>query len=76
MSLNGKRDGFTRDDLLELANFADIKKRPAGEMIDRIVESVSRWPEFADQAGVEPEWVARIAQAHRLVREFRPKVEP
>lgn len=51
MSINGKRDGFTYDDLLSVARFAEISK-PA-EIIQEVFDAVSLWPEFAQKAGVE-----------------------
>lgn len=52
MSINGKRDGFGRIDLITLANSAGIKKAQANEMIDRIIETMLRWPNYAQKAGV------------------------
>ena len=52
MSVNGKRNEFEREDLIALANIAGIKKARANEMVDRTIESVRRWPEFAEKAGV------------------------
>lgn len=66
MSINGKRDGFVRDDILSFAQHADIKTAKATEIIDEVVEAVRQWPEFAEQAGVEPGRVSAIGKAHRL----------
>ena len=52
MSVNGKREGFEREDLLALARAADIKKARAEQMIDRVLDAVRRWPDFAGEAGV------------------------
>jgi serine/threonine-protein kinase HipA len=52
MSLNGKRDGFGREDLLTLARSANIKKAHAERMLDRVIEALRRWPDFAAKAGV------------------------
>jgi serine/threonine-protein kinase HipA len=52
MSVNGKREGFEREDLLALARAADIKKARAEQIIDRVLDAVRRWPEFAGEAGV------------------------
>jgi len=65
MSVNGKRDGIDRSDLLDLANIADIKKANANGMIDRVVAVVRRWPEFADTAKVAEEQASQI-QAKQL----------
>lgn len=60
MSVNGKRDGNDRSDLLALAAIADIKKTNANEMIDRVIAAVRRWPVFANEAKVSEEQVLQI----------------
>jgi serine/threonine-protein kinase HipA len=66
MSVNGKRDGFEREDLLVLAKAADIKKARAEQMIQRVIEVVRRWPDFAMEAGVNDEQVKKIQASHRI----------
>jgi len=46
MSVNGRRDGFEREDLLALAKAADIKKARAEQMIQHVIEVVRHWPDF------------------------------
>ncbi len=53
LSINGKRQGITRDDLLEVGRQMNVKKAPA--IISQISEVVSRWHEFAEQVKVESE---------------------
>lgn len=65
MSLNGKRDGFEREDLTALANVAGIKKARANEMLDRTIETVRRWPDFAARAAVPDARAARIQTNQR-----------
>ena len=65
MSVNGKRDGFIREDLLVLAKAADIKKVRAEQMIQRVIEIMHRWPDFAGKAGVNHEQVKKIQASHR-----------
>ena len=60
MSVNGKRDHFEREDLISLAQVAGIKKRAANEMVDRTIETMRRWPDFAVMAGVPGEGVMEI----------------
>ena len=62
MSLNGKRDGFDRDDLLSFAELAGIKRRNAEEMIDRVVNGFCRWPAYAERAGVFPDQLEAIKE--------------
>lgn len=55
MSINGKFDDITRQDLLACAASNNIKK--ANEMIDKVCEVVSRWPETAKNCGVPQEMI-------------------
>ena len=64
MSVNGKRDRFEHEDLLSLARAADIKKARAEQMIQRVIEAVRRWPDFAGKAGVNDEQVKKIQNNH------------
>lgn len=61
LSLNGKRDDFVREDLLVPA--ATFRKE-AEAIIEQVVEVVSNWPHYADQAGVFPAFSRQI-QAHQ-----------
>lgn len=65
MSMNGKRDNFTLEDLLTTANTAGIKTRRATNIINQVVESVMKWPEFATQAQVPEHTIQRIQHTHR-----------
>ncbi|MDE6109085.1 MAG: HipA domain-containing protein, partial [Muribaculaceae bacterium] len=50
MSINGKFDNISRQDLLEFAHRNNIKE--AAEIIDEIIENVSVWPSIAKESGV------------------------
>ncbi|MCA6431873.1 MAG: HipA domain-containing protein, partial [Cytophagales bacterium] len=50
MSVNGKRTNIKRDDFLTVAKSAGIKK--ADQVLSDVSDVVSRWPSFANQAGV------------------------
>ncbi|MDR1938884.1 MAG: type II toxin-antitoxin system HipA family toxin [Tannerellaceae bacterium] len=65
MSINGKRDHFTKGDLLNVAQSMHIKK--AHEIIEETVASVSQWSHIAAEYGVPENQIKRIAAAHRLV---------
>ena len=58
MSINGKFDGITREDLLGFAHQNNIKE--AASIIDAICETVSRWPEMAKECKVKPEIINAI----------------
>ena len=60
MSINGKREGFERADLLALAGTAGIKRARASQMLDRVIEAVRRWPDFGGQAEVPDRRVNEI----------------
>ncbi len=50
MSIRGKRDDFSREDLIATGREAGIRK--PGEILDEVAEAVSGWPRFARDAGV------------------------
>jgi serine/threonine-protein kinase HipA len=58
LSVNGKRTGITRDDLLAVAKSMNIKK--ADRIIGEVDSTVAKWPEYADETGVHPELRDRI----------------
>ncbi|NOY16653.1 MAG: type II toxin-antitoxin system HipA family toxin, partial [Gammaproteobacteria bacterium] len=58
MTVNGKRDQFTKEDLLAVAASSDLKG--AEKVIQDVLQAVKQWPEFARQAGVGGEWVGDI----------------
>lgn len=64
MTVNGRRDGFTRADLRAVASEAGISGYD--EILARTVDVVSGWPEFARQAGVGSDVVSDIGRTHRL----------
>lgn len=55
MSINGKFDDITRQDLLACAVSNNIKN--AAEIIDKICEEASEWPEIAKNCGVPQEMI-------------------
>jgi len=66
MSINGKRDGFTLTDLISLANNCGMKTNRGYEMLDHVLKTVARWPDFAKKAGVPKDQIMQIQSAHRL----------
>jgi serine/threonine-protein kinase HipA len=65
MTLGGKSDGFTRDDLLGLGASMGIK-RDGAEIIDRVVQAMGNWDAHARSARVPPAETARIRSQFRL----------
>ncbi|PCJ95769.1 MAG: toxin HipA [Flavobacteriaceae bacterium] len=52
LSLNGKRKGFTRPDLIAIAKAMNIKK--ADNIISEINATVALWDTYAEAVGVQP----------------------
>jgi serine/threonine-protein kinase HipA len=64
MTVNGKRDGFTQEDLLAVAASSDL--RGAGKVLQEVLDAVRQWPDFAGQAGVEEKRIRHITEQHRV----------
>lgn len=64
MSANGKRDGFLMKDLIAVGESISIP-RPK-EIIQEVKDSVRKWPEFAQKAGVDTTLSNEIKSHHRL----------
>jgi serine/threonine-protein kinase HipA len=63
MSMAGKRDGITRDDLLTVARTVGVKKAEA--IIDQVRGALAGWPRQAERAGVPSGQSARVAATFR-----------
>jgi serine/threonine-protein kinase HipA len=68
MSVNGKFEGINRADLDEFADLFVVPSPSKG--IGDVLDAISRWPEFAEEAGVEEAQVERIAGD---LEAFRPR---
>ena len=64
MSIRGKRDHFTLDDLIAVGESISIP-RPV-EVINEVADAVSKWPEFARASGVASWLIAEIMRNHRI----------
>ena len=60
LSINGKRENITRDDLLAVAKNMHVKK--ANGMIQQISEVVSEWKVYAAETKVKPALSNSIAK--------------
>lgn len=65
MTVGGKREGFVMADLLALG--ASLSLPRPQRVIDEVLDGVRLWPGFAEQAGVDGERCAAIAECHRFV---------
>lgn len=65
MSLNGKTDNFSKDDLITFGRFAGLKKVRANTLLKEVGQAVHMWPGFANEAGVQKEKAESIKAVQR-----------
>ncbi|TWJ33424.1 type II toxin-antitoxin system HipA family toxin [Geobacter argillaceus] len=63
MSINGKLDGFTIEDMAIIGESIRLSNPKA--IVSEIAGTVDRWPEFAKQAGLRTDLAIMIGQNHR-----------
>ncbi len=64
MSLNGKRDHFTLQDLIEVGLSINI---PHPEpIIQEVIDAVLMWPSFAKESGIKKEIISEIENYHQV----------
>ncbi|HFQ5110072.1 TPA: type II toxin-antitoxin system HipA family toxin [Vibrio vulnificus] len=67
MSLNGKRDNFTRSDFYSLEKLSPIfNKRKIDDIIDTTIEHVSTWRQLAEEWDVPKTLIDEIQESLRL----------
>lgn len=66
MSMNGKRDNFTLEDFKACARVASMKRGRAVTIVNEVLKTVSRWRDYAEEAGVSPAWRDQIKPTLRL----------
>lgn len=66
MTLNGKRDDFTMEDFKLCAGVASMRHGRFRTIIDEVREVVSRWSDYAEEAGVTQEQKDLIQRNLRL----------
>ena len=66
MTVNGKRDEFTMEDFKVCAKAASMKRGLAETIVNEVRQTVSRWSDYAGEAGVPPVTRDQIQQALRL----------
>ena len=60
MLINDKSDNITKEDLLKVAEKANIKKSDAVKIIEQVISSVSKWEQFAEKSGMSEYNIKRI----------------
>ncbi|MEZ5346961.1 MAG: type II toxin-antitoxin system HipA family toxin [Pyrinomonadaceae bacterium] len=66
MKLNGKRDDFELEDFKTCAKTVSMKRGRAEEILKEVQSAVSKWPDFAEDSGVDYETAVKIGRSHRL----------
>ena len=66
MTLNGKRDDFTLEDFRACAQAVSLKRGRAEAIIGEVQQTVSRWQDYAGEAGVPDRWQENIQSTLRL----------
>lgn len=66
MSFNGKRDGFSREDVDAVGEVAFLPRGLARQILDEVLEVVSHWRAYARESGVRPEQATEIGRTHRM----------
>ena len=66
MTMNGKRDDFTMDDFKACAKAVSMKRGRAENIVNEVRETVSRWEDYAEEAGVSLSVRNRIQRTLRL----------
>jgi serine/threonine-protein kinase HipA len=66
MTINGKRDDFTREDFEAVAEVAGLKRGRPQTVLEEVMETVKKWPRYAGTAGVSAHQREQIGRALRL----------
>ena len=62
MSINGKREGITRQDILASARNMGVKQAEAERTIEEVQNSLAEWDRFAEDAGLKEHVTQRIRE--------------
>lgn len=66
MTVNGRRDDFTRADIEAVARAGGLVRGRAGRILAEVTEVVAGWPALADEVGVDERLRDAAAASHRL----------
>ena len=73
LRINGKQDDFVLTDLEAPAKEFGIKN--SNLIIEEVAEAISRWPRYANEAGVASNRILEIGRTHRISM-VKPRVSP
>lgn len=65
MSIRGKQNDITREDLLEVARQMNINH--ANELIDQVIDAVSQWEQLAKQHPIPTDIIDHIQSTHQYL---------
>lgn len=60
MTLAGKRDDLTTQDLLTAARAADLRPAHAKSVLQTVTKAILQWQDFAEIAGIPGPWILEI----------------
>lgn len=66
MSINGKLDNITMEDLLASAKHMNISRNRAIRIIDDVTKAVQGWPMYAQRAAVSEKGITAIARSYNF----------
>lgn len=66
MTINGKQDHFTLEDFEQCGKAALLKRGQFKTILQKVRQVVSRWEDYADDAGVKPGQRDSVQNTHRL----------
>ena len=66
MTMNGKRDNFSRNDFKACGDAVSLKRGRAESIVKEVRKAVEKWPEFAERAKVTGSWQGQIQKNLRL----------
>jgi serine/threonine-protein kinase HipA len=66
MTINGRRDGFSIEDLRACGEVAGLKRGRASVILKEVTAVVAQWTTYAAQAGVPGDWRDQIQEHLRL----------
>jgi serine/threonine-protein kinase HipA len=66
LSINGKTEGFTRQDLKELAAYAGLPRGREKLILEQVLDAFSTWGRRAEEIGVPESLRRHVARTLRL----------